>query len=138
MGLVLAGNLSGHRVHAGPAGAGLGPVVRALVVVAQREERLILEREGAREAALQARQDVLHAALQGVIGAGPVALELGQVRLRPAHEAAFRAQLQSRIDAEVAKQEARAQLIIAVCFLPAFMLLILIPMLLSIVQELFG
>ena len=42
------------------------------------------------------------------------------------------------VDAEVSNQEARAQLIIVVCFLPAFMLLILIPVLLSIMQELFG
>ena len=54
------------------------------------------------------------------------------------HESAFRAHRQSRIDGEVAKQEAKAQLIIAVCFLPAFMLLILIPMLMSIMQELFA
>ena len=53
-------------------------------------------------------------------------------------EAGLRAQRQSAIDGEVSAQEAKAQLVIAVCFLPAFMLLIFIPMLLSIMQGLFG
>ncbi len=54
------------------------------------------------------------------------------------HEVGLRAQRRSDIDAEVASQEAKAQMVIAVCFLPAFMLLIFIPMLLSIMQGLFG
>ena len=37
-------------------------------------------------------------------------------------EAGFRADRQSRIDGEVSKQEAKAQLIIAACFIPAVML----------------
>ncbi len=54
------------------------------------------------------------------------------------HEVGLRAQRQHAIDAEVASQEAKAQLVIAVCFLPAFMLLIFIPMLVSIADGLFG
>lgn len=54
------------------------------------------------------------------------------------HEVGLRAQRQHAIDAEVASQEAKAQLVIAVCFLPAFMLLIFIPMLVSIAEGLFG
>lgn len=54
------------------------------------------------------------------------------------HEVGLRAQRQHAIDAEVASQEAKAQLVIAVCFLPAFMLLIFVPMLLSIAEGLFG
>ena len=45
------------------------------------------------------------------------------------HEVGLRAQRQNAVDAEVASQEAKAQLVIAVCFLPAFMLLIFVPML---------
>ena len=54
------------------------------------------------------------------------------------HEVGLRAQRQNAVDAEVASQEAKAQLVIAVCFLPAFMLLIFVPMLLSIADGLFG
>ena len=54
------------------------------------------------------------------------------------HEVGLRAQRQNTIDAEVASQEAKAQLVIAVCFLPAFMLLIFVPMLVSIAEGLFG
>ena len=54
------------------------------------------------------------------------------------HEVGLRAQRQNAVDAEVASQEAKAQLVIAVCFLPAFMLLIFVPMLLSIAAGLFG
>ncbi len=54
------------------------------------------------------------------------------------HEVGLRAQRQHTIDAAVASQEAKAQLVIAVCFLPAFMLLIFVPMLLSIAEGLFG
>lgn len=54
------------------------------------------------------------------------------------HEVGLRAQRQNAIDAAVASQEAKAQLVIAVCFLPAFMLLIFVPMLLSIAEGLFG
>ncbi|MCY3959288.1 MAG: type II secretion system F family protein [Chloroflexi bacterium] len=54
------------------------------------------------------------------------------------HEVGLRAQRQNAIDAEVASQEAKAQLVIAICFLPAFMLLIFVPMLLSIAAGLFG
>ncbi|MDE2903058.1 MAG: type II secretion system F family protein [Chloroflexota bacterium] len=54
------------------------------------------------------------------------------------HEVGLRAQRQNAIDAEVASQEAKAQLVIAVCFLPAFMLLIFVPMLVSIAEGLFG
>lgn len=54
------------------------------------------------------------------------------------HEVGLRAQRQNAVDAAVASQEAKAQLVIAVCFLPAFMLLIFVPMLLSIAAGLFG
>ncbi|MCY3748478.1 MAG: type II secretion system F family protein [Chloroflexi bacterium] len=54
------------------------------------------------------------------------------------HEVGLRAQRQNAIDAEVASQEAKAQLVIAVFFLPAFMLLIFVPMLVSIAEGLFG
>ncbi len=54
------------------------------------------------------------------------------------HEVGLRAQRQNAIEADVASQEAKAQLVIAVCFLPAFMLLIFVPMLLSIAEGLFG
>ena len=54
------------------------------------------------------------------------------------HEIGLRAQRQNAIDAEVASQEAKAQLVVAVCFLPAFMLLIFVPMLVSIAEGLFG
>lgn len=54
------------------------------------------------------------------------------------HEVGLRAQRQHAIDAEVASQEAKAQLVIAICFLPAFMLLVFIPMLVSIAEGLFG
>lgn len=54
------------------------------------------------------------------------------------HEVGLRAQRQNAVDIEMASQEAKAQFVIAVCFLPAFMLLIFVPMLLSIAKDLFG
>ncbi|MCY4110414.1 MAG: type II secretion system F family protein [Chloroflexi bacterium] len=54
------------------------------------------------------------------------------------HDVALRAQRQNAVDAAVALQEAKAQLVIAISFLPAFMLLIFVPMLLSIAKGLFG